>query len=106
MKNSNELLIELLVNFLPTERENAVNQSDISDYLSLSKRNVRQLVQQARHEGYPICSTPYDGYWLSYDEKDIILTNAILYSQVQTLQRTIHDLENSYMTTKLLDDRE
>lgn len=95
MKNSNELLIELLVNFLPTERENAVNQSDISDYLSLSKRNVRQLVQQARHEGYPICSTPYDGYWLSYDEKDIILTNAILYSQVQTLQRTIHDLNKA-----------
>lgn len=90
---SNEL-IELLVDFLPTERENAVNQSDISDYLSLSKRNVRQLVQQARHEGYPICSTPYDGYWLSSDANDISSTIAILRSQVNTLTKTIYDLEN------------
>lgn len=90
---SNEL-IELLVDFLPTERENAVNQSELSDYLSLSKRNVRQLVQQARHEGYPICSTPYDGYWLSSDANDISSTIAILRSQVNTLTKTIYDLEN------------
>lgn len=90
---SNEL-IELLVDFLPTERENAVNQLDISDYLRLSKRNVRQLVQQARHEGYPICSTPYDGYWLSSDANDISSTIAILRSQVNTLTKTIYDLEN------------
>lgn len=94
MKNSNELLIELLVNFLPTERENAVNQSELSDYLSLSKRNVRQLVQQARHEGYPICSTPYDGYWLSSDTNDISSTITILKSQANTLTKTIYDLEN------------
>lgn len=91
MKNE---LIELLVDFLPTERENAVNQSELSDYLSLSKRNVRQLVQQARHEGYPICSTPYDGYWLSSDANDISSTIAILRSQVNTLTKTIYDLEN------------
>lgn len=102
MKKTNELLIELLVDFLPIDRENAVNQSELSDYLSLSKRSVRQLVQQARHEGYPICSTPYDGYWLSYNEKDIMATTAILRSQIYTLYRTVHDLENNYIT-KLLD---
>lgn len=94
MKKTNELLIELLVDFLSTDRENAVNQSELSDYLSLSKRSVRQLVQQARHEGYPICSTPYDGYWLSSDANDISSTIAILRSQVNTLTKTIYDLEN------------
>jgi biotin operon repressor len=94
MKKTNELLIELLVGFLPTDRDSAVNQSEISDYLSLSKRSVRQLVQQARHEGYPICSTPYDGYWLSSDANDISSTIAILRSQVNTLTKTIYDLEN------------
>jgi biotin operon repressor len=94
MKKTNELLIELLVDFLPTDRDSAVNQSEISDYLSLSKRSVRQLVQQARHEGYPICSTPYDGYWLSSDANDISSTIAILRSQVNTLRKTIYDLEN------------
>jgi biotin operon repressor len=94
MKKTNELLIELLVDFLPTDRDSAVNQSEISDYLSLSKRSVRQLVQQARHEGYPICSTPYDGYWLSSDANDISSTIAILRSQVNTLTKTIYDLEN------------
>lgn len=93
-KKSNELLIELLVDFLPTDRDSAVNQSEISDYLSLSKRSVRQLVQQARHEGYPICSTPYDGYWLSSDANDISSTITILRSQVNTLTKTIYDLEN------------
>ena len=90
---SNEL-IELLVDFLPTNRESAVNQSELSDYLRLSKRNVRQLVQQARHEGHPICSTPYDGYWLSSDAKDVFTTTAILRSQADTLIKTIYDLEN------------
>jgi biotin operon repressor len=94
MKKTNELLIELLVDFLPTDRDSAVNQSELSDYLRLSKRNVRQLVQQARHEGYPICSTPYDGYWLSSDANDISSTIAILRSQVNTLTKTIYDLEN------------
>jgi biotin operon repressor len=94
MKKTNELLIELLVDFLPTDRDSAVNQSEISDYLSLSKRSVRQLVQQARHEGYPICSTPYDGYWLSSDANDISSTITILRSQVNTLTKTIYDLEN------------
>lgn len=104
MKKTNELLIELLVDFLPTDRDSAVNQSEISDYLSLSKRSVRQLVQQARHEGYPICSTPYDGYWLSYSVKDIITTTTILRSQIYTLQRTIKDLELSAYT-KHLDEK-
>lgn len=86
-------LVELLIEFLPNKKERAVTQSAVSTHLGISKRNVRQLVQQARHLGYPICSTPYDGYWLSFSEEDIESTLAILRSQVNTLYRTIHDLE-------------
>jgi biotin operon repressor len=85
-------LIELLVDFLPTTKEGAVNQSDISDHLGISRRNVRQLVQQARREGYPICSTPYNGYWYSSDPEDLQETIAILNASVMTTMDTISDL--------------
>lgn len=90
---SNTEMIDLLVEFLPSDKESAVTQNDISTHLGISKRSVRQLVQQARHEGYPVCSTPYDGYWYSFAPDDVQSTINILRSQAETLHRTIYDLE-------------
>lgn len=87
---SNLSSLDLLVEFLPHSRDEAVTQDEISSHLGVSKRSVRQLVQQARKKGYCVCSSPYAGYWLSTSTEDILETINILNSQAQTLNDTIY----------------
>ena len=86
-------LVELLAEILPKDKSSAVTQTYLSDALGVSKRTVRQLVQQARHEGICICSTPYDGYWLSSKSEDIEETIAILNAQISTLSDTVESMK-------------
>ena len=95
-------LVELLAEVLPKDKSSAVTQTYISDALGVSKRTVRQLVQQARHEGICVCSTPYDGYWLSSKSEDIEETVAILNAHVNTLIDTIADMKK--MEAKICGD--
>ena len=82
-------LVNILEEVLPTSKESAVTQSYLSKVLGVSKRTVRQLVQQARHEGVSVCSTPYDGYWLSNNPEDIEETIAIMKAHIATANDTV-----------------
>lgn len=57
-------------NFIPLGRENAISCRRLSGLSGLSERDVQKAVLQARAEGYPICSTPSNGYYMpmSIDE--------------------------------------
>lgn len=83
---------DALLEFLPTSKKNAVSQRDISDYLGIQPRLCRQLVQQLRHDGVCICSTPYDGYWISTDYNDVQETVAILRAHINTCTVTMNDI--------------
>ena len=66
---------ELLLNFIPTEPTHT-NSKQLAEYIGLHARDVRLLVQKLRDDGYPICATPKDGYWMartSFDMNDTII---------------------------------
>ena len=66
---------ELLLNFIPTEPTH-VNSKQLAEYIGLNARDVRLLIQKLRDDGYPICATPKDGYWMartSFDMNDTII---------------------------------
>jgi biotin operon repressor len=88
-KNS---LLEILIESLPTDKESAVTQDYLSQAVGVSRRNIRQLVQQARKEGYGVCSSPYRGYWLSTEPADIMETVSILNAQAKTIIDTVDSM--------------
>ena len=66
---------ELLLNFIPTEPTHT-NSKQLAEYIGLNARDVRLLVQKLRDDGYPICATPEQGYWMartSFDMDDTII---------------------------------
>ena len=66
---------ELILNFIPKE-PNHTNSKQLAEYIGLNARDVRLLVQKLRDDGYPICGTPKDGYWIaktSWDMNDTLI---------------------------------
>lgn len=89
MNERTDYFKNLVINTLAIGKENAIKQSDIADKTGLNKREIRRIMQSLRHDGYPICSTTYDGYWLAKNKEDIEQSLTQLSAQVKTLQETI-----------------
>ena len=96
IKNSDlEYLKGVLMQYIPNSRFKAIKVKQCARLLDVNPRIIRLLVQELRDDGYPICSTPYDGYWMAQTTEEVDLTINILARQVKTLQDTMHALENS-----------
>ena len=68
-------LKELILNIIPTEPTH-MNSKQLAEYIGLNSRDVRLLIQKLRDDGYPICATPENGYWMartSWDMNDTII---------------------------------
>ena len=68
-------LKELILNIIPTEPTH-MNSKQLAEYIGLNARDVRLLIQKLRNDGYPICATPENGYWMartSWDMNDTII---------------------------------
>lgn len=65
----NEKVFEKLLLILPNNRKDAVSMKELSSKMEMSSREVRQIVLEARRNGYPILSDD-NGYWESEDKKD------------------------------------
>lgn len=66
---------ELILNIIPTEPAH-MNSKQLAEYIGLNSRYVRLLIQKLRDDGYPICATPENGYWMartSWDMNDTII---------------------------------
>lgn len=66
---------ELILNIIPTEPTH-MNSKQLAEYIGLNARDVRLLIQKLRDDGYPICATPENGYWIartSWDMNDTII---------------------------------
>ena len=84
-----------------------ITNSMLASMLGLTDRYVRELVQELRHEGYAIGSTPYishgnkGGYILAKDDPDMCYAINKKKAVNRTVVEGIFDLENvDYTKTK------
>ena len=85
---------ELLLNFIPTEPTHT-NSKQLAEYIGLNARDVRLLVQKLRDDGYPICATPEQGYWMARTSWDMDDTMIKLKSHIENSIDTYNSLVES-----------
>lgn len=84
---------ELILNFIPTEPTH-MNSKQLSKYVNLNARDIRLLIQKLRDDGYPICGTPYNGYWMARTSWDMNETMKKLQNHIDSCQMTLDALMN------------
>lgn len=84
---------ELILNFIPTEPTH-MNSKQLSEYVNLNARDIRLLIQKLRDDGYPICGTPYKGYWMARTSWDMNETMKKLQNHIVSCQITLDALMN------------
>lgn len=82
---------ELLLNFIPTEPTHT-NSKQLAEYIGLNSRDVRLIIQKLRDDGYPICATPEQGYWIARTSWDMDDTMSKLKSHIQNSIDTYNSL--------------
>ena len=85
---------ELLLNCIPTEPTHT-NSKKLAEYIGLNARDVRLLIQKLRDDGYPICGTPYNGYWMARTSRDMDDTMIKLKSHIENSIDTYNSLVES-----------
>lgn len=82
---------DLLLNFIPKEPTH-VNSKQLAEYAGLKSRDVRLLIQKLRDDGYPICATPEQGYWMARTSLDMNDTMVKLKSHIKNSIDTYNSL--------------
>ena len=82
---------ELILNFIPTEPNNT-NSKQLAEYIGSNARDVRLIIQKLRDDGYPICGTPYNGYWMARTSWDMNETMKKLQNHIDSCQMTLDAL--------------
>ena len=90
---------ELLLNLIPTEPTH-VNSKQLAEYAGLKSRDVRLLIQKLRDDGYPICATPEQGYWMARTSWDMNDTMSKLKSHIKNSIDTYNSLVESQNALK------
>ena len=85
---------ELLLNLIPTEPTH-VNSKQLAEYAGLKSRDVRLLIQKLRDDGYPICATPENGYWMARTSWDMNDTMSKLKAHIKNSIDTYNSLVKS-----------
>lgn len=104
-------LKELVLSCMPNE-PTRTSSTKLASYLGLKPRDVRLLIQKLRDDGYPICATPEQGYWIartSFDMDDTMIKlkahikNSIAtYNALVESQNALKRKEGNNDYTKLL----
>lgn len=84
-------LKELILNIIPTEPTH-MNSKQLAEYIGLNARDVRLLIQKLRDDGYPICATPENGYWMARTSWDMNDTMSKLKAHIQNSVDTYNSL--------------
>ena len=85
---------EFLLNCIPKEPAH-MNSKHLSEYIGLNERDVRLLVQKLRDDGYPICATPEQGYWIARTSLDMDDTMIKLKAHIKNSIDTYNSLVKS-----------
>lgn len=92
-------LKELVLGCIPDEPAR-LSSAKLADYLGLSARDIRLLVQKLRDDGYPICATPEQGYWMARTSWDMDDTMVKLKSHIKNSIDTYNSLVESQNALK------
>ena len=90
---------ELLLNFIPMEPAN-INSKQLAEYVGLKSRDVRLIIQKLRNDGYPICATPEQGYWMARTSFDMNDTMSKLKAHIKNSIDTYNSLVESQNALK------
>ena len=82
---------ELILNCIPKEPAH-MNSKQLAEYIGLNARDVRLLVQKLRDDGYPICATPEQGYWMARTSWDMDDTMSKLKAHIDNSIGTYNSL--------------
>ena len=82
---------EMILNFIPKEPAH-MNSKQLAEYIGLNARDVRLLIQKLRDDGYPICATPEQGYWMARTSWDMDDTMIKLKSHIDNSIDTYNSL--------------
>lgn len=80
-------------------REHAIFGCDLGDLFGLLAPQVRVIVNNARRNGIPICST-CKGYYYSTDPAEISATINGLYHRIESVIHAIDGLEKALKATE------
>lgn len=69
-----------------------IHQKDISSNTGFSTRDVRHIIQRLRDDGYAICGTPNDGYWITQTSFELNDTIAKMRSHIEQSKDTLNAL--------------
>lgn len=84
-------LMELVLDGLP-QYPCQFRLKDLYAYTGVKERDIRFIIQKLRQKGYPICSTPEDGYWMAQHSTDLNDTIAKMESHWVNMTLTINSL--------------
>lgn len=85
----------ITLDHIPNGRQNAVNCKDLAYSVGVSPRFMRRLIQYLRDDGYPICSTTSEGYWLAVLPEELNSTIKLLEHQRETIEATLESLRKT-----------
>ena len=85
---------ELILNCIPKEPAH-MNSKKLAEYIGLNSRDIRLLIQKLRDDGYPICATPEQGYWMARTSLDMDDTMSKLKSHIKNSIDTYNSLVES-----------
>ena len=77
-----------------SDEKNALKGREICTLFNVTSKQVRNIVNDLRQNGEPICSSNY-GYWYSKDPEDLEATIARLSAQVVNMEKAIEGLRKA-----------
>ena len=90
----------LIERYIPDGQENAISQKQLAAVLQCSLRDVRLMVEQARRQGVPICSScdgVHGGYFMPQSKAEaknyIFMQNHRIESALAVRQAVVDALE-------------
>ena len=97
MKNKDHYNTLLL--FIPYGAGNAVSQKTLAQCLKCDERDVRQIIQNARIDGVPICSTQR-GYFLSDDPEEVSECYKFFYQRHNTNGKVLETIRKHLISIR------
>ena len=79
--------IEELIENIPKGKHNAIHQKDLADKLHIKSELAKKYVQEARRQGYKICSGQA-GYWIAESDEELKAFVSMLRKQALTRLKT------------------